>query len=100
MGRLTGKYSASNPIPKGRRFSSGFTWEQLEPLLSQMKTLADKYGVSISAIALNWVISKGAIPLGGARNGKQARENAKAADFRLSEEDVEALAKFGFEGTT
>jgi diketogulonate reductase-like aldo/keto reductase len=65
-----------------------------------MKTLAEKYQVSVSAIALNWVICKGAIPLGGARNGKQARENAKAAEFRMSEEDVLALAKLGFKGTT
>lgn len=39
-----------------------------------MKVLGDKYGVSQSAIALNWVICQGAIPLGGARNTKQAQE--------------------------
>jgi aryl-alcohol dehydrogenase-like predicted oxidoreductase len=100
MGRLTGKYSSSNPVPKGRKFSSGFSWEQLDPLISQMRTLAKKYDVSISAIALNWVICKGAIPLGGARNGKQARENAKATEFRLTEEEVGELGRFGFEGTT
>lgn len=50
------------------------TWEQMDPLLSEMKTLAEKYDVPMSAIALNWVICKGAIPLGGARNAEQAEQ--------------------------
>ncbi|KAK4688791.1 hypothetical protein P7C73_g1322, partial [Tremellales sp. Uapishka_1] len=99
MGRLTGKYNASNPIPKGRRFSSGFTWEQLEPLIEAMRPLAKKYDVSISAIALNWVICNGAIPLGGARNASQAEQNAMATKFRLTDEEVRALSAKGFPGT-
>jgi len=38
-----------------------------------MKLLAEKYEVTIPAISLNWVIEKGAIPLGGVRNGEQAK---------------------------
>ncbi|WRT66349.1 uncharacterized protein IL334_003304 [Kwoniella shivajii] len=100
MGRLTGKYNASNPIPSGRRFSSQYTWEQLAPLIEYMKTLSDKHGVSTSAIALNWVISKGAIPLGGARNAKQAEENSKALTFSLTQEEITQLSNKGFEGKT
>jgi aryl-alcohol dehydrogenase-like predicted oxidoreductase len=89
MGRLTGKYSAANPPPKGRkyghllllaksadtpRFGGSLTWEQMDPLLTEMKSLAEKYDVPMSAIALNWVICKGAIPLGGARNAEQAEQ--------------------------
>jgi aryl-alcohol dehydrogenase-like predicted oxidoreductase len=74
MGRLTGKYSAANPPPKGRRFGGSLTWEQMDPLLTEMKGLAEKYNVPMSAIALNWVICKGAIPLGGARNAEQAEQ--------------------------
>nr|XP_019010908.1 auxin-induced protein [Kwoniella pini CBS 10737]OCF49689.1 auxin-induced protein [Kwoniella pini CBS 10737] len=100
MGRLTGKYNASNPIPSGRRFSNQYTWEQIAPLIEYMQTLSEKYTVSISAIALNWVISKGAIPLGGARNAKQAGENAKALTFSLTSEEVKELSAKGFEGKT
>ncbi|KAK8864381.1 hypothetical protein IAR55_001629 [Kwoniella newhampshirensis] len=100
MGRLTGKYNASNPIPSGRRFSSQYTWEQLEPLLQEMQVLADKYGVTQSAIALNWVMCKGAIPLGGARNRSQAEQNAKAIEFRLTQEEVDLLSAKGFSGKT
>ena len=71
--------SQSTPMP-GRstaeifRFGGSLTWEQMDPLLTEMKTLAEKYDVPMSAIALNWVICKGAIPLGGARNAEQAEQ--------------------------
>ena len=100
MGRLTGKYSSANPPPAGRRFASHYTWAQLDPLIDLLKELGDKYGVKPSAIALNWVIRKGVIPLGGARNGKQAEENAMATGFTLSDEDVKRLDRAGFEGKT
>jgi hypothetical protein len=45
------------------RFGSQCTWEQLEPLLDAMRSLAKKYDVTVSAR-----------PLGGARNEKQATE--------------------------
>jgi aryl-alcohol dehydrogenase-like predicted oxidoreductase len=46
----------------------------MDPLLTEMKTLSEKYEVPMSAIAINWVICKGAIPLGGARNAYQAEQ--------------------------
>ncbi|WVQ72397.1 hypothetical protein IAR50_001949 [Cryptococcus sp. DSM 104548] len=98
MGRLTGKYNASNPVPSGRKFSAQYSWEQLEPLITELGRIADKYGVKQSAVALNWVMCKGAIPLGGARNGSQAEQNAQATMFRLSQEEVDSLSKLGFSG--
>jgi aryl-alcohol dehydrogenase-like predicted oxidoreductase len=55
-------------------FGGSLTWEQMDPLLTEMKSLAEKYDLPMSAIALNWVICKGAIPLGGARNAEQAEQ--------------------------
>lgn len=100
MGRLTGKYSSSNPPPSGRRFGSAYTWDQLDPLIDELKRVAGKYDVTPSAVALNWVMCKGAIPLGGARNGEQARANAMAMTFRLSQEEVDGLSRLGQEGKT
>lgn len=73
QGRLTGKYSAANPPPSGRRFSN-MPMQELEPLLETMRTTAAKHDVPVSAVALNWVICKGAIPLGGAKNREQAEQ--------------------------
>lgn len=48
--------------------------EQIEPLLEVMRPIAKAHDVPLSAVALNWVIRKGAIPLGGARNKEQAEQ--------------------------
>lgn len=58
MGRLTGKYSAANPPPDGRHFSN-VNMTELEPLLTTMRRIADQHNVSVSSVALNYVICKG-----------------------------------------
>lgn len=98
QGRLTGKYSAENPMPSKRQFGVDHSWEDIRPLLDELKVLAEKYEVTMAAVAINWVIRKGAIPLAGARNGSQAEENAKAMTFELTEEEVKRLSEKGFDG--
>jgi aryl-alcohol dehydrogenase-like predicted oxidoreductase len=100
MGRLTGKYSASNPPPAKRHFAGAYTWEQLDPLIAELKSVAERYSVTPAAVALNWVICKGAIPLGGARTPEQAKANAQALTFRMTDEEVHKLGSLGFEGTS
>lgn len=101
MGRLTGKYSREKPPAGGRRFGD-VGWEKLEPLLDAMRKVAEKHGVSCSAVALKWVIQKGAVPLGGVKNSKQAEENARAAssEWMLSDEEMAELDKLGEVGKT
>ncbi|CAF2516346.1 unnamed protein product [Rotaria sp. Silwood2] len=60
MGRLTGKYSKANPLPVNRDFSN-INMDELEPLLESMRCIADKHNVSVSSVALNYVICKGII---------------------------------------
>lgn len=101
MGRLTGKYSKENPPPSGRRFGN-FPMEKLAPLLDTLRKVGDAHDVKPSAVALKWVIQKGAIPLGGVKNAKQAEENAKAAsdEWLLSQNEMEELDKHAQVGTT
>jgi hypothetical protein len=58
MGRLTGKYSKANPIPANRNFSK-VSIDELEPLTEAMRRIGDKHSVSVSSVALNYVICKG-----------------------------------------
>lgn len=101
MGRLTGKYSKENPPPPNRRFGN-FPMEKLAPLLDNLRRVGDAHGVSPSAVALKWVIQKGAIPLGGVKNAKQAQENARAAsdEWALSQDEMDELDKHAQVGTT
>ncbi|CAF0988341.1 unnamed protein product [Rotaria sordida] len=95
MGRLTGKYSAANPPPSGRHFSN-INMNELEPILETMRRIANKYNVSVSSVALNYVICKGVIPLGGARDAKQAEQNAGALGWRLTNEEIVELESHPF----
>jgi diketogulonate reductase-like aldo/keto reductase len=44
-----------------------------------------------SQVALNWLICKGALPIPGAKNAKQAEQNTGAKSWRLTAEEVKAL---------
>jgi len=91
QGRLTGKYSASNP-PPGKRNFSDYPMAEIDPLIAELRRMGERYGAKTpSQVALNWVICKGAVPIPGAKNRQQAEQNAGALGWRLSAEDVEAL---------
>jgi aryl-alcohol dehydrogenase-like predicted oxidoreductase len=95
-GVLTGKYSPSNPLPgaRGGQFNVAYL-TSVQPMLVELKRLAEQYQKSIPQIAINWVMQRGALPIPGAKNAKQARENAGALGWSLSTEDVELLDKIG-----
>jgi len=95
QGRLTGKYSASRP-PRGRRGFSDFPMAEVDPIVEELRRIGDRHGKKTpSQVALNWVISKGAIPIPGAKNREQAEQNAGALGWRLSDNEVQALDRLG-----
>ncbi|HTX19716.1 MAG TPA: aldo/keto reductase [Bacteroidota bacterium] len=93
MGMLTGKYSARN-LPSGfrglRYRRLNFTaFERLSGSLSRIG--AAHGGKSQSQVALSWVICKGAIPIPGAKSADQAKQNAGALGWSLTEAEIEEL---------
>ncbi|KAI0469422.1 NADP-dependent oxidoreductase domain-containing protein [Xylaria cf. heliscus] len=97
QGRLSGKYVKGNPPPKEYRFSN-YDMEHVEPCLAVQRRLAQKYNVGVAAVALNWNICKGAIPVVGIRKEEQAVQNMQALGWRLTREEISELDKHGFEG--
>jgi aryl-alcohol dehydrogenase-like predicted oxidoreductase len=91
QGRLTGKYSASNP-PPGKRNFGRHPMEVVDRVVAELVRVGEKHGGKTpSQVALNWVMSKGAVPIPGAKNKKQAQENAGALGWTLEDEDLETL---------
>jgi len=91
-GLLTGKYTPENPPPgiRGRRY--GDLLPKIGPLLKLMTEIGQEHGGKSKAqVALNWCICKGTLPIPGAKNAKQAEENAGALGWKLTEEEVEKL---------
>ncbi|MBD2576397.1 aldo/keto reductase [Oscillatoria sp. FACHB-1406] len=97
QGLLTGKYSPqSGNSPDGaRRFSGAFSTKGLEniaPLLQVLQELATKYQKTPAQIALNWLVAQETIPIPGAKNARQAIDNAGALGWALSVEDAAQLS--------
>lgn len=98
MGRLTGKYSASNP-PPGHRTFSDFPMTEVDPIVAELRRIGDKHdGKTPAQVALNWIICKGAVPIPGAKTAAQAEQNAGALGWRLTEADVRALDRISKPG--
>jgi aryl-alcohol dehydrogenase-like predicted oxidoreductase len=98
QGRLTGKYTASNPPPGKRQFSN-YPMAEIEPLIAELRRVGGCYGDKTPVqVALNWVICKGAVPIPGAKNQQQAEQNAGALGWRLSTEDVQRLDRVSKRG--
>lgn len=96
QGLLTGKYTPSKPPAGVRQLDSRFGKEGLRkaaPLLKVIKILADQYKKTPAQIALNWLMAQGTVPIPGAKNATQAKENAGALGWSLAPEDVADLEK-------
>jgi aryl-alcohol dehydrogenase-like predicted oxidoreductase len=92
-GMLTGKYTPENPPPglRGRRYR-GETLASLQPLTALLRELGQTHGDKTPGqVALNWAISKGALPIPGAKNARQAQENVGALGWRLTPDEMAAL---------
>lgn len=91
QGVLTGKYSPQTPPPRKRGYSSD-KMVRLQPLLNEMRRIGISHGnKSPVQVALNWCVAKGTLPIPGAKNERQGRENAGALGWELTVEDLTRL---------
>jgi aryl-alcohol dehydrogenase-like predicted oxidoreductase len=92
MGLLTGKYSAQNPPAGVRGAQYAEMLKRIPPLIDLMQEIALNHGdKTVSQVALNWLICKGALPIPGAKNIRQAEQNAGGAGWRLTDDEVAKL---------
>jgi aryl-alcohol dehydrogenase-like predicted oxidoreductase len=93
QGLLTGKYGPGNPPSRSRRRRFGrYPLERLPRLIDQLREIGQAHGDRTPAqVALNWVMTKGAVPIPGAKNEAQAMENVGAMGWRLEDDEVSAL---------
>jgi aryl-alcohol dehydrogenase-like predicted oxidoreductase len=91
-GFLTGKYSAEKLPPGPRAVSAAATLQRIQPLIKLMTKIGQDHGGKSNAqVALNWCICKGTMPIPGAKNAEQARQNAGALGWKLTPDEVAAL---------
>ena len=92
LGILTGKYSEPSTYPQGlRRLLFKRLVPDARPVLNCLDAIAKSKNKTMSQVALNWCIAKGAIPIPGAKNLQQATENIGAKDWQLDGGEVAEL---------
>lgn len=97
QGLLTGKYAPENNVrPSGaRRLNPQFSQEGLEkiqPIVALLREIGQKYDRTPAQVSLNWLIAQGnVIPIPGAKNAEQSRQNAGALGWSLTPDEVEAI---------
>ncbi len=92
-GTLTGKYTPDN-IPPGmrRRTYNREYLIRVQPLIDVLRKIGQAHGDKTpSQVSLNWLMCKGAVPIPGAKNLRQAQENFGSLGWRLTEEEVATL---------
>jgi len=97
QGLLTGKYTAETvkSLQGARRIDPRFSpqgLQKLAPLFAELQNLSEKYDKTPAQISLNWLISQGnIIPIPGAKNASQAKQNAGALGWELTPDEIELL---------
>ncbi len=102
-GLLTGKFHENPELIQNkmgfRKFSKSFKREGLRkswPLIDALMNLAEKYQVTPSQVALNWLISFHGdlvVAIPGATTVDQAKDNANSMMFELSKDEIYYLDK-------
>jgi aryl-alcohol dehydrogenase-like predicted oxidoreductase len=96
QGLLTGKYGPGDrPSGLVRRFGKSFgerNLRRIEPVINILREIGAAHGKEPSQVALNWLITRrGVLPIPGAKNGRQARQNAGALGWAMTDEEAGKL---------
>jgi aryl-alcohol dehydrogenase-like predicted oxidoreductase len=97
QGRLTGKYSASNPPPGNRNFSA-HPMEKVDEVVAVLRRVGAAHERTPAQVALQWLIAKGAVPIPGAKNRQQAEDNAGGKGWSLSPDELAELDRVSLSG--
>ncbi len=94
QGFLTGKFGLDHKFDKkdhrsGSKLFQDKNYKTIIDAVHRLKPIADKNNISLSQLALAWVIShKNTCAIAGARNKTQVEENVKAADIKIEKESL------------
>ncbi|NII84629.1 MULTISPECIES: aldo/keto reductase [unclassified Pedobacter] len=97
-GLLTGKMTADYKFEEGdhrqgNKFFSPESIEKTNAFLAKIKPLADEKNATLSQLVLRWTVERPGITIAlvGARNEKQAVQNAEAINVKLKAEEIQFI---------
>ena len=97
-GLLTGKMTADYKFEEGdhrqgNKFFSPESIEKTNAFLAKIKPLADEKNATLSQLVLRWTVERPGITIAlvGARNEKQAIQNAESINVKLNAEEIQFI---------
>jgi len=108
QGLLTGKFRSPEDVPEGRARTRHYSKKrngvrhgedgcegETFAAIDRIRHISETAGRPMAEVSLSWLLAQSAVScvIAGARNAKQARANAKAADLHLPAEILEQLAE-------
>jgi aryl-alcohol dehydrogenase-like predicted oxidoreductase len=99
QGLLTGKYRSDGSVKAqgARQIDPRFNpqnLDKLKPVLNALEKIAALHDKTMAQVALNWLIMQGNVmPIPGAKNAEQARQNAGALGWSLAPNQMEQLSE-------
>ena len=93
QGALSGKYDTQHPLPAGSQRGETYNpmLPQIEKLVTVMRGIGEKYGVSPAQVALAWAIAKGTTPIIGVTKVSQVQDAVQAMHISLTAEEIDQM---------
>ncbi len=101
QGILTGKFGPEHKFEEGdhrakNKLFQPQNYERVQAALDRLRPIADRHQTSLGNLALAWLIAQPQTnAIVGARDAEQAADNAKAAEVKLSQEDLKEIDAIG-----
>ena len=100
-GLLTGKFDPDTKLAEGdnRKDSRFFKSENIRKVnyfLAKIKPIADEHDATLAQLALSWTLHQPGVivALAGSRDPKQIEDNAKAADLKLNDKEIQTINNY------
>ncbi len=78
-----------------RRFGRSFSernLKRIEPIVNLLREIGEAHDRESAQVALNWLVTRQkTLPIPGAKNERQARQNAGALGWTMTDEEAEKL---------
>src|SRR4028119_385686 len=101
QGLLTGKFERGHKLKEGdnrakNKLFQGENYERAQQALDKLRPIAERHQCTLAQLSLAWLIAQPQTnAIAGARNPEQAVANAKAADVKLSGDELKEIDAIG-----
>ncbi|KAJ8457502.1 hypothetical protein ONZ45_g18287 [Pleurotus djamor] len=99
-GLASGRFTSRDDFEQDdiRRYLPRFSKENFPKnliVVEKIKSISKKYNATNAQVTISWILAAfpNFIPIPGTRNAERLAENARGADLKLTQEDVEDLTK-------